>query len=202
MNNRSQHRKGRRLLAVLASPGLIACLCISALTHGVSLAAADDSAKPADSEVPQASYAGQDACLECHDDVGESFSEAVHGRVELPGWAGNDGCESCHGPLAVPAETGEPDDVTSFAEMSAVDANEACLTCHGSNAGMYWRGSRHETVDVRCTQCHAVHGSWTLDKALANRNVTENCLTCHTEQQKSMFQRSNHPLRNGQMSCA
>ena len=165
-------------------------------------------------------YIGQDTCLECHEDVGETFHLTVHGRAELPEWSGAQGCESCHGPGERHANEGDAAFIRTFADTSPEEANEACLTCHTDDAAMFWRGSTHETFDLACTTCHNAHESWDNQFALdnygensarsltatrnvqVNQTISEACLTCHTEVEKSMYQRSNHPLRNGQMSCA
>jgi DmsE family decaheme c-type cytochrome len=176
--------------------------------------------KPVVSAEAQAEYAGQDTCEVCHEDVVESFHAAVHGRADLPAWTGGNGCESCHGPASVHAESGDPDDMMSFAEMSGEDANGVCLECHTRDAGMFWRGGTHEANNLVCTSCHSMHEPWTNEAALTlweadsartpsaqptekqSWTITATCLGCHPEQQKSMYQRSNHPMKNGQISCA
>lgn len=168
----------------------------------------------------QSGYVGQDTCLECHEEVGETIHLTVHARAELPEWAGAQGCEACHGPGQSHADSGDADLIRTFSASSVEDTNAACLTCHTKDAAMFWRGSAHESFDLSCTSCHSLHAPWTNQFALANgdmntatsisakprtlvnQKISETCLTCHTEVEKSMFQRSNHPLRNGQMSCA
>jgi len=165
-------------------------------------------------------YVGQDTCLECHDDVGESFHLTVHGRAEMPEWSGAQGCESCHGPGQKHADEGDAEFIRTFADTSPEETNAACLTCHTRDEAMFWRGSTHETQDLSCTSCHSTHEPWSNQfalkaaagnsaasisakpRTLVNQTISETCLTCHADVEKSMYQRSNHPLRNGQMSCA
>src|SRR5688572_14684945 len=56
---------------------------------------------------PGGEYAGEAACLNCHDD--RAYKGTVHGvtfHERTP--AATRGCESCHGPGKVHADTGDP----------------------------------------------------------------------------------------------
>lgn len=129
---------------------------------------------------------GSEVCAECHEDVAAAFDLSAHGRAA-------ESCESCHGPGQAHAEDGD--------EMVASAATDACVSCHNGPELAYWEGSTHQTANSDCGSCHDVHQPWTADRALINKNKTEGCLDCHKDMRKTLHQRSNHPLKYGQMSC-
>ncbi len=52
-------------------------------------------------QIDGANYVGQDTCLECHEDMTESFSHNVHGRLaDFEMMGAEKGCESCTVPAA------------------------------------------------------------------------------------------------------
>ena len=57
------------------------------------------------------SFAGDETCMECHEEIYESFWENIHGVKGDPrtpaGRSEDFVCESCHGPGATHAEEGE-----------------------------------------------------------------------------------------------
>jgi len=144
---------------------------------------------------------GSETCVECHDDVGETFATTAHGRV---GFAEGDkaaGCEDCHGAGKRHAD-GDETAILNPATAANHEAAEACLSCHAGNAAGHWADSAHEDVGVGCADCHTVHAPWSEHPAGSNRLVTDSCLGCHNDMRKHLHQRSSHPLRDGQMSCA
>jgi DmsE family decaheme c-type cytochrome len=160
-------------------------------------------------------YVGRETCFECHDGMKESFALTAHGRAEMPDWAEAKGCESCHGPGEQHAQGGDKSLILSFRTGDVAERNDRCLSCHNAGAGRHWRGGGHDQAGLSCSSCHAVHQPWSREKALrpavGNRwtaeaptvktEITESCLVCHADLRKSLFQRSNHPLANGSMSC-
>jgi DmsE family decaheme c-type cytochrome len=170
------------------------------LSAGLLLSLAVLFALPAEASEPPG-YVGTETCIECHE-KGDTFTSTLHGRADLADWSGVESCESCHGPGEAHAEEGDASLIMAFNETAAYEANQACLTCHSGDELANWHGSTHETFDLTCTSCHAVHQPWTNDRALAKKNDTETCLSCHNEQRKHMYARSTHPLRFGQMGCA
>ena len=146
-------------------------------------------------------YVGSETCAGCHDEIVTVFQTAAHGRVDLEEWDGVEGCESCHGAGERHAEEGNAELIRSFDSASPDEVNSTCRTCHSGLDMTYFEGSTHQTMKLDCTSCHAVHQPWTQDRALINQNKTEACLNCHPAQRKSLNQRSNHPIKQGQMSC-
>ena len=91
-------------------------------------------------------YAGQKACVECHDDVGTAKAAGAHAPVA---------CEGCHGPLAKHAAA--PDEI----RPERPDGATICIRCHAASTG---KPAWYRTVDVkdhaggeRCTTCHVAH---------------------------------------------
>ncbi|MFQ5527714.1 MAG: DmsE family decaheme c-type cytochrome [Thermoanaerobaculia bacterium] len=146
-------------------------------------------------------YVGSETCADCHDDVVSAFELSAHGRANLEGWSAAESCETCHGPGEAHVEDGDPELITVFAELSPEAGADACMSCHDDASLAYWKGSAHQTADSTCTSCHSAHTPWTNDHALVNKNKTASCLECHKDMRKTMYQRSNHPLKHGQMSC-
>ena len=92
------------------------------------------------------SFAGQQACAECHTDIVELRQSGKHAKV---------GCESCHGPHAKHAAA--PDQ----AAARKPDPRKSCLPCHAALAARP-RGFPQVVVaehadDGACTTCHNPH---------------------------------------------
>jgi hypothetical protein len=91
-------------------------------------------------------FAGQAACIACHDDVHQARLVGRHKAI---------GCESCHGPLG-PHARGETD-------VAPVRPNgrATCLVCHVSRPGLpsaFPRIVVKEHSDAGpCTECHRPH---------------------------------------------
>lgn len=180
----------RRLMPLQRIPlHLVACMV---LALGLAVTASAQEA---------GGYVGSDTCAGCHDEVATDFQFAAHGRADLEEWDGVEGCESCHGPGESHAEEGDPDLIRAFSSLSPDAVASTCRTCHSGLDMTYWNGSTHQSMKLDCTSCHAIHQPWTEDRALINKNKTEACLSCHPAQRKSLNQRSNHPIKFGQMSC-
>lgn len=173
-----------RIRPIRAWGGVV--MLLLALAYSAAVMRADEGAE----------YAGQDACLQCHQEVkGVAFERTAHGRASATAPGGASGCEACHGPGKAHADS-------AGATKFAASPSASCLACHQASAGRGWEGSAHEQADLDCASCHQVHAPWSRSAALANTDRTEACLTCHTDMRKHLFQRSSHPLREGLMSCA
>jgi DmsE family decaheme c-type cytochrome len=161
----------------------------------------------------QYSKDGADTCLKCHD--GNSDLSAmgifanVHGRQDLPnGPFQSLQCEACHGPAGDhtrarirKGKLREP--MISFGVDSPLPANKqdsVCLSCHEDRHRSDWDGSAHQVAEVPCAGCHNVHQAH--DPAANKLTQTEKCGSCHVEQLASINQRSQHPLKWGEMACS
>ena len=106
-------------------------------------------------------YAGQQVCLDCHDDIVELKQESWHRTVS---------CEVCHGPSAIHAD--DPD----AAMPPAPRERGYCVLCHGYNPS---RPTGFPQIDPLahnpmkpCFTCHDPHQPTTP-------NVPQECSACH-----------------------
>jgi len=165
-------------------------LLLASLTSPGGASAATPAVSPGD-------YVGTETCLECHDDV--LYGETTHALAEVHQEQAA-GCESCHGPGALHADEVDPELILGFSGEQTARETEVCLSCHQGQLA-HWSGSYHESMDVNCTSCHAVHQSVTQDRLLVKQESTDLCLSCHQDHKKDLYARSGHPLRYGQMGC-
>ncbi len=128
-------------------------------------------------------YAGREACLECHDDVGDALGKSYHRGLS---------CEVCHGPgakhvksegdveLVVPGKRKDclrchqflSSRPTGFPQVDPLQHNpvKPCITCHDPHEP----GPPRAPAD--CSGCHT-----TIAKIKGvSRHVSLKCETCHT----------------------
>lgn len=149
-----------------------------------------------------ASYMGQDTCLGCHEDKGESFALNVHGRLaDFEMMGAEKGCESCHGPGSLHVEgDGDTSRILRPAELTATETGAICAKCHSNGKLMDWTHSEHALADLSCTECHSVHAEEPL-KANLKQEDPELCYSCHQEMMAKSNFPSHHPIKEGKMSC-
>ena len=146
---------------------------------------------------------GVEVCEECHADKVAGMRMNPHGQAadaRTP-FAG-DGCETCHGPAGQHIEDTESKCIISLKGHSgeSVDMrNGICLDCHNGDM-MHWSGSSHESADLPCTSCHAIHAS--QDKSLERTTEAEVCNQCHKDVRAQTFRPSTHPIRDGKVICS
>ncbi len=88
-------------------------------------------------------------------------------------------CESCHGEMK--------EDHPDKAKMVLPVTSEVCQSCHAVTYGE-WRVSRHGQKNIRCFDCHKMHGM-----QLRKDKPDELCGTCHTERLKD-FSHATHSI--------
>jgi DmsE family decaheme c-type cytochrome len=149
---------------------------------------------------PAGEYAGEAACLNCHDD--RAYKGTVHGvtfHERTP--AATRGCESCHGPAKAHADSGDPELMRSFREMSAAETSATCLTCHNRASHALWDGSQHDQRNISCTTCHSVHAPAGVSQIKASTQMAL-CSTCHKNITNRQHRFNHMPVREGQMTCS
>jgi hypothetical protein len=91
-------------------------------------------------------YAGQDACVACHDTQATARAAGKHARVS---------CEICHGPLAQHA--GDP----SALKPKLPDTSTLCARCHESDPAKPKTFPQVVTAEhsggAACNDCHKPH---------------------------------------------
>ena len=152
-------------------------------------------------------FVGDETCLDCHEEIYESFWKNIHGIKGDPrtpaGRSEGFVCESCHGPGAVHAEEGEGGDILWLSAKSSESPaikNEICLQCHAKGKVAMWHGSEHEMRALSCADCHNVHQEH--PKYLAKPSQTEVCVACHRPITSQLLRQSRHPIREQKMKCS
>lgn len=155
---------------------------------------------------------GADTCLKCHDEDNEypvlPIFKSYHATLQdqrTP--MAQMQCESCHGPLGrhdkkadTEAERVRMFDFGKKAKSPIHEQNSKCLACHQDQRRHLWSGSKHQTSQVSCADCHRIHAERdTMRDALQQKNT---CFSCHEQQRGQFQQTSAHPVRNGGLSCS
>jgi hypothetical protein len=95
-------------------------------------------------------YAGEQACLECHQDVEDLKAQDVHAGIH---------CEICHGPGQKHVLSNEATDILK------PSGRDFCGTCHQKNAArpasaiVQIEQDSHNPDNI-CTECHNPHQPW------------------------------------------
>lgn len=107
-------------------------------------------------EIAQTSlkYAGQKACLDCHQDIDDLKQQDVHSEIH---------CETCHGPGQKHSENGD----TTLLEKPV--SRESCGICHSKNAAkkkeaVFQVDLSEHNINKKCIECHNPHQPWEMKK--------------------------------------
>ncbi len=122
-------------------------------------------------------FVGEEECIFCHPDQGDSYELTKHGRnLDQRAPAGTNGCESCHGPGQAHADAdGDMALIKRFPTMTATEVSDTCTTCHNRGEHAFWQGSQHDGRDLTCTTCHSVHAWESEKKQLTKPTQIELC---------------------------
>jgi DmsE family decaheme c-type cytochrome len=165
-------------------------------------------------EIPGAEMAGAEQCAACHADLSKGYRRSAHSMQEVA-------CENCHGAGSLHVAAGgysteTKDKIISFRDRSPEEANGVCLSCHAkSDHVRNWFSSPHQAQDLKCIECHTIHGeshgkpgaefrgeAARIPRAIeTRRQMSENCLRCHQKQDAEADLPYHHPIREGKMSC-
>ncbi len=149
-----------------------------------------------------ATFVGDETCVECHDEIAEGVKTGLHGQVqafEAPGIE-RVGCESCHGPGSLHAETNEAIDILNPRTADAALSARLCLQCHRDTDYAGFESGHHGMGEVACAACHGIHGAQRT--ALLQDEETALCNTCHGDVGSQTLMPSHHPIREGVMTCS
>ncbi|MDF1543790.1 MAG: cytochrome c3 family protein [bacterium] len=129
------------------------------------------------------SYAGAQACLDCHEDIYDTKQEGHHQGLS---------CETCHGPAANHAEA--PDEFLPLVPRG----RDYCTPCHGYNparpSGFPQIIEENHNPGESCLTCHNSHNPATpespqecaachrpiVNQKLVSHHTNVECTTCHT----------------------
>jgi len=150
-------------------------------------------------------FMGPEACQQCHFDRFESYENSPHGLANDPRTpAARNACETCHGPGGNHVAGGGGRGVGGMRtmdrdKMPVAAINEVCLTCHSRGIVALWPGSVHQSRDLACTNCHAIHGG--NEKLLKAPSQPEVCTECHRQIRAQLMRPSHHPIREQKLVC-
>jgi DmsE family decaheme c-type cytochrome len=179
------------------------CLLICGLLR-VSFTVAGDEAPP-----PDRTLAGDKVCTKCHDESESkpilAMYKTAHG---VKADARTPGCQTCHGTSEAHVKNPNGTEIRPLVEInfgrkdaSSVQVQtDTCLGCHKTGLRMHWAGSEHQSKDVPCTSCHAVHAH--QDKVMSKTEQQEVCYTCHKTQRAQFHRLSAHPVIAGKVTCS
>jgi predicted CXXCH cytochrome family protein len=137
---------------------------------------------PAPSSIDASQYVGSQACADCHENVGGTFSKNPHAKTITNKRVDQQGCEACHGPGKAHAESGDPDNIVRFESVSKAGATKICSKCHLANDLGDTVHTQHSKAAVGCLDCHSVHFGNAQEHWIKSEKA-KLCSTCHEERQ-------------------
>ena len=164
-----------------------------------------ESTEVAPLQIAGATYVGDKACADCHQNITRVFPASPHARLhtETGRMEGQSGCESCHGPGSKHIAMGGRGGVEKFI-INPGKEPQACLQCHMEVQAEFHFPQRHPVLEgkMNCVQCHDPHGMDIMKPSggLAMARLNENCAQCHRAQTKPVVYE--HPaMREGCTAC-
>jgi hypothetical protein len=96
-------------------------------------------------------YAGEKACMECHQDMADLKAPNVHKSLS---------CETCHGPGLAHANSTD-----SILPVRVPKSREFCEMCHAKNAArkagnVVQINVKEHNPGQKCIECHNPHNPW------------------------------------------
>ena len=151
---------------------------------------------------------GDAKCTACHDEADAPEMLAIgKTRHGVKADSRTPTCTNCHGDSSAHADykgkDKPPKPDATFGKKSGTTAqaqSDSCMGCHKSGKRIHWPGSQHQSRDVACTACHAIHTSH--DKVLRKSTQAEVCFSCHKEQRAQINKPSHHPIKEGKVACS
>ena len=150
---------------------------------------------------PASSYASNDVCQTCHQDVWNKHFENTPHRALLSG--GQHGCQGCHGPAQAHVDGGG--DVTKiirFSQLTPTQASAICSGCHQSSLETQnFSKSAHLANGLTCISCHDPHNSTDVNFLLKQKQL-DLCYSCHKAKQAEFARPYRHRVDSGLIQCS
>jgi predicted CXXCH cytochrome family protein len=185
-------------LAVLAGAGALLLLFVNSCSTV-------DRTVAVPLQIEGATFVGDKACADCHENITRAFPASPHARLHLENgrMPGQSGCESCHGPGSKHIAMGGRGGLDKFIINPGKDP-QACFQCHAEVQAEFHFPQHHPVLEgkMNCVQCHDPHGMDIMKPAggLAMSRLNESCAQCHREQTRPFVYE--HPaLREGCTAC-
>jgi predicted CXXCH cytochrome family protein len=153
--------------------------------------------------IPDATFVGNPACVDCHGNYTKVFASSPHGRVHVQpvSLVGSTGCESCHGPGSKHVAAGGGRG--KFIVNPGRDPS-ACFQCHQEISAQFRLPQHHPVHEgkMNCVQCHDPHGDDILRPAtgFGMARADESCAQCHRQQTRP-FVYAHEAMREGCTAC-
>lgn len=159
-------------------------------------------------QAQEATYVGEQVCMDCHPAQADNFAHTLHAKVFRKD-AKNDlekkVCEACHGPGSNHASN--PTDRSALIGFTRTwptpteKRNGQCLQCHDGGNRINWFGSMHQSKNLACSDCHNPMAKFSQSGLLKRNSIIEVCFTCHQQQRAEFSRKSHMPLMEGKISC-
>lgn len=150
--------------------------------------------------IPGASFVGNKACAECHEDTTGHFDGSSHAKLGISdSKVGETGCEACHGPGSLHVKAGG----TKSTIINPAKSPETCFQCHLDKRGEFSLPYSHgiNSGKMSCGECHDPHKGNAIKGAGASLHTqAESCTECHTAQ-KGPFIFKHNAMKEGCTSC-
>lgn len=150
--------------------------------------------------IPGASFVGNKACAECHEEQVGHFGGSSHARLAIAeDKVGETGCEACHGPGSLHVKAGG----TRSTIINPQKSPEACFSCHLEKRGEFSLPSSHGVMSgkMSCGECHDPHqGKGIKGTGASLHTQAETCTECHTAQ-KGPFIFKHNAMKEGCTAC-
>ena len=154
-------------------------------------------------EIEGATFAGNDACADCHTPIVDVFPSSPHARFHMDDQEsiGSSGCESCHGPGSLHIKAGGGKGIFIH---NPGDDSAACMECHQEIHAKFNLHNHHPVLEdlMNCVDCHDPHGR-DMSKpfgGLAFARLNQSCAECHQEQART-FVFEHEAMREGCTEC-
>ncbi len=175
-------------------------------------------------QVEGATNVGSQACLECHEEVAESYDGTAHAALLV---RGEPDCEICHGGGSLHVESRSKKDTLgrrALRSLSAADRSATCLACHDNHMPRFLQ-SAHVEAGVSCWECHpdmlhkraaapvtllSVRKGWESTSAKSDAPLVTTgeglrqarfCFQCHGEVEADFQLQYRHPVMQSQIKC-